>query len=83
VDPSQRGSPVQSANRWLDQRQAWQFALIMACITGLAAAAAATAVQWTLHGHLDPGTILATAAGIMIGCFAAVFCLRLARTRHH
>jgi hypothetical protein len=82
VAPSGR-TPLQSLNGWLDQRRAWQFALIAAFTVGAAATAAAILAQWLLHGHLNLSAALGTAAGTMTGTFTVALGVRLTRPPKH
>jgi uncharacterized membrane protein YfcA len=82
VAPSQRTSPFQPLNGWLDQRRPWQYALVMACVTAAAATVTLLVIQWLLHGHLNLSAVLGTAAGSMIGCFTAALGYRLTRPHH-
>jgi CHASE2 domain-containing sensor protein len=70
-------------NGWLDQRRAWQFALITACATAAASAVTMIIAQQLLHGHLNPSAVLGTAAGTMTGCFTVALGYRLTRPRNH
>ena len=83
VAPSEPNNARQSVNGWLDQRRAWQFALIMACAAAAAATAAVIIVQQLLRGHLNLSAVLGTATGSMTGSFIVALGIRLTRPRNH
>jgi hypothetical protein len=82
VAPSDRSSALQPMNDWLDQRRAWQFALIMACAAAAASVVASIIIQQLMRGHLDLSAVLGTGTGTMIGCFTVALGYRLTRSHN-
>lgn len=77
--PSGPTTTLRSINSWLDQRRAWQYALIAALTVGAAATGAAMLAQMLLHGHLDLSAAPGTAVGTMTGTFTVALGVRLTR----
>jgi Na+/phosphate symporter len=83
VAPSEHTSALQSIIAWLDQRRAWQFALIAACAAAAASTVAVIITQQLVRGHLNLSAALGTAIGTMIGTFTVALGVRLTRPPQH